>query len=209
MDKRALLEVIQGFNNRLRLLEILDYYEIDYNEECTSGRFRCLCPFHNDHAPSLIIYTDNESGQDSWWCPPCDETGDCFRFIQMMEKSFQESVEVARKVVKASGNKTTSNGKYKEAQHRRKQEKKLLMQAHDLGVHYREWLKDLQGTKHYENGCKRVDEIFREIDDLLQEGDYRKVLEFLREKRKKLRKQMGDAYDKALDLGKDTVSRPT
>lgn len=209
MDRKALLEVIQNYNNRLKILEIFDYYEIDYDEECTSGRFRALCPFHSDHAPSLIAYTDNDSGQDSWWCPPCDETGDCFRFIQMMEKGFQEAIEVAKKIVKNSGSKGNTTGKYKEAQKRRKQEKKLLLQAHDLGVHYREWLRSMQDTKQYENACKRVDEIFKEVDDLLQERDYQKTLEFLREKRKKLRKQMGDLYDKALDQSKDPVSRPT
>jgi len=50
-----------------------------------------LCPFHDDHNPSLRIYPDRQS----YRCWVCDEGGDCFSFVQKIENvGFREALEI-------------------------------------------------------------------------------------------------------------------
>jgi hypothetical protein len=41
-DKRAIIEQIRGINFKLKILPILDYYQIDYTEHI-EGRYRAIC----------------------------------------------------------------------------------------------------------------------------------------------------------------------
>ena len=79
-------ELINELNKRVKFTEILDHYNIKYDEK--EDRFRVICPFHSDHTPSLIVYTDNDDKRDTWWCPPCATGGDVFAFIR--KKTRQE-----------------------------------------------------------------------------------------------------------------------
>lgn len=190
IDKKALMELINTFNSRLSMPAVLGYYDIDLELDDCGTRARCLCPFHNDRHPSLIIYLDNDTGRDSWWCPPCDENGDCFRFIQKMADSHSEAVEVAKEIIKKSGKEgEVDNEQFKLAQKKRRQLKKLLIRSHKLGVGYREWLKSIKGAARYEKACRRVDSIFKEMDKLIQGNDYRKALAFLQDKEKRLKRR--------------------
>ncbi len=50
-----------------------------------------LCPFHDDHNPSLIIYPERQSFR----CWVCDEGGDCFSWVMKAENmEFRESLEM-------------------------------------------------------------------------------------------------------------------
>jgi len=50
-----------------------------------------LCPFHDDHNPSLKVDPDRQS----YKCWVCDEGGDCFSFVQKTENvSFREALEM-------------------------------------------------------------------------------------------------------------------
>lgn len=50
-----------------------------------------LCPFHDDHRPSMTINPDRQS----YKCWVCDEGGDCFSFVQKIENmSFPEALEL-------------------------------------------------------------------------------------------------------------------
>ncbi len=52
-------------------------------------RYRGLCPFHEDHNPSLVVFPDD----GGWWCFGCSEGGDVFDFVMEMENlSFPEAV---------------------------------------------------------------------------------------------------------------------
>jgi DNA primase len=52
--------------------------------------FKSLCPFHDDHSPSLII----NPLQNFAWCFACQNGGNVFSFIQKIEGlSFKESVK--------------------------------------------------------------------------------------------------------------------
>jgi hypothetical protein len=43
----------------------------DSAQRSGNGRYRIRCPFHDDRAPSLIIYPPGEG----WWCPVCGRGG--------------------------------------------------------------------------------------------------------------------------------------
>lgn len=43
-----------------------------------------VCPFHDDHAPSLSFYTDDD-GVQRWGCFPCGVGGDIFDLVQRIK----------------------------------------------------------------------------------------------------------------------------
>lgn len=50
-----------------------------------------LCPFHEDHNPSMHVYPDRQS----YRCWVCNEGGDCFNFVMARERvSFREALEM-------------------------------------------------------------------------------------------------------------------
>jgi DNA primase len=50
-----------------------------------------LCPFHDDHNPSLRVYADRQS----YKCWSCGEGGDCFAFVQKTEGvDFRDALEL-------------------------------------------------------------------------------------------------------------------
>lgn len=50
-----------------------------------------LCPFHNDHNPSLRVYPERQS----YKCWSCGEGGDCFSFVMKRESiGFRETLEM-------------------------------------------------------------------------------------------------------------------
>lgn len=185
-DKRAVVAHIRALNSQLNMPVVLDYYGVDYDD--SHDRFKVNCPFHNDSRPSLNIYTDNESGQDSWWCPVCNDNGDCFRFIQMMESGHKEATAVAAEIIKGIGTGYATNPKYKEALEKRKQRKKIHLLEYRLGIKYRDWLASLKGHPQYKEAYTKVDTIFEQMDALIEAGDYRKVIDFIKEKAKKLKR---------------------
>lgn len=53
--------------------------------------FKCLCPFHDDHNPSMRIYP----ARQSYRCWVCDEAGDAFSWVMKREGlSFREALEL-------------------------------------------------------------------------------------------------------------------
>jgi hypothetical protein len=189
-DKRAVIEHIRALNGQLNMPAVLDYYGIDYDDN-HHDRFKVICPFHNDSNPSLNIYTDNESGQDSWWCPVCSDNGDCFRFIQMMTANHKESTAVAIEIIKGIGVGHTTNPKYKKALEKRRTRKKIHLLQYRLGIAYRDWLSSLKEHPQYEEACQKVDEVLEQMDTLTESGEYRKVIDFIKEKTRKLKRLKG------------------
>ncbi|MFN6105828.1 MAG: DNA primase, partial [Planctomycetaceae bacterium] len=50
-----------------------------------------LCPFHEDHNPSMHVYTDRQSFR----CWVCDAGGDCFSFVMLRDRvEFREALEL-------------------------------------------------------------------------------------------------------------------
>lgn len=57
-----------------------------------NGRdFKCICPFHNDHNPSLVVYPD----RGTWRCWVCNTGGDCFSWVEKYDDvSFFEALKI-------------------------------------------------------------------------------------------------------------------
>ena len=56
-----------------------------------------LCPFHEDHNPSFVVYPNNRS----FYCFGCKRHGDIFNFIMHMEHlTFPEAVRVLRELAR-------------------------------------------------------------------------------------------------------------
>lgn len=167
---------------------ILTYYGIDFDGDME--RYKVLCPFHNDHTPSLHVITDNESGQDSWVCYVCNENGDCFRFLQMMTTSHQEAVEHAREIIENIGAGYVANPEYQKALERRKQKKKAEIVICRLGLKYRDWLESIKDKPIYKKACRKVEQLFYDLTLLVEEQKYEAATSRVREKARLLLKVM-------------------
>jgi DNA primase len=186
-DKRSKIEHIRALNSKLNMRAVLEYYTIEYDDQ-GRGRFKVKCPFHNDNHPSLQIFTDNESGQDSWWCPVCNDNGDCFRFIQSMTHSHTKSLATANEIIKGLGSDImVVDPKYREAMEKQRLRKKVYLLDYKLGVRYRDWLISLKEHPKYGEACKRVDEIFEQLDNLVGEDRLQAAIDFIKEKASKLK----------------------
>ena len=73
------------------LLKVLDYYGIEY-ENSSNDRYKALCPFHKDHDPSLVIYTEDVE-RHSYCCYVCNASGDATWFIRQVEKEDNEAIK--------------------------------------------------------------------------------------------------------------------
>jgi len=186
-------QVIRDINSKLDIMTIAEYYGIAY-EEGSPGRHKALCPFHDDHSPSLYLYTDNDTGIDSWACYVCNDNGDCFRFIQMMSDDFIQAKAVALEISKGGQNKILSE-KHKAIQQLNQRRKKLFLVQNQLGVQYRDWLKTLKGTPKYDDACRRVDQILEKMDNLVHSDKYEEARDFIEERQERLRRFHEDSND--------------
>ncbi|HLQ45165.1 MAG TPA: DNA primase, partial [Planctomycetaceae bacterium] len=58
------------------------------------AEFKCLCPFHDDHNPSMVVNPDRQT----WRCWSCSEGGDCFSWVMEFDKvDFREALEILAK----------------------------------------------------------------------------------------------------------------
>lgn len=68
-------------NEAANLAKVLWYYNLVYDVRALKQKI--ICPLHdNDVNPSMLI--DLESG--SWFCFGCQQGGDAFKFVQLLEK---------------------------------------------------------------------------------------------------------------------------
>ncbi len=58
------------------------------------AEFKCLCPFHPDSNPSLVVYPDRQTFR----CWACSTGGDCFTWVMEFDKvEFREALETLTK----------------------------------------------------------------------------------------------------------------
>lgn len=182
----AIKKHIKILNSRLDILSVVEYYGIEY-EESSSGRYKAICPFHNDNSPSLHLYTENEHGEDSWSCFVCNDNGDCFRFIRQMADSHQQAKQIAQMIGSRSGNRIVSE-RHRAIQRKLRVKKKIFLLQNNLGVRYREWLISLRGTDKYEKACERVDAILEEMDGLVHGEKFKEAKKFIKAKSASLKR---------------------
>lgn len=77
-------DLLNDISHKTSMLDVLDYYGIEY-QNSSADRCKAVCPFHDDHSPSLIIYINNEHDKESFCCYVDNTAGDAFHFIRTME----------------------------------------------------------------------------------------------------------------------------
>ncbi|HIE50712.1 MAG TPA: DNA primase [Armatimonadetes bacterium] len=77
----------EEIRDRTDIVEVIEQYVPLHK----AGKdYRGLCPFHEDTAPSFTV----SPAKQMWYCFGCQEGGDVFRFLQLMENlSFPEAAE--------------------------------------------------------------------------------------------------------------------
>lgn len=95
-------DYLNDLSHNTSMLEVLEFYELDYINTAPN-RYKILCPFHNDHDPSLVIYVHENHRQESFYCYACNIGGDPFFFIRQMEGEFQQAWTVLCLINKIEG----------------------------------------------------------------------------------------------------------
>lgn len=188
-------ELIESLKKKVRLTKVLDHFGIEYEE--SEERFRIVCPFHDDHVPSLIVYTDNEDGYDTFWCPPCPRTGDSFEFIRLMTKlnlglsledkgDFQQSLQVLKSL--ANYTETKLDIKERIINKFTVKEEKAVRDGHKkyyymCGIDVRDALKEGLISE------KEADKIFRKMDERIENKDIKEAEKFYNKVREVLKRR--------------------
>lgn len=75
---------LRQISHSTSILSVLDFYNLEYFS-IGNNRYKMVCPFHNDHDPSLVIYTSEDHIDESFCCYVDNIAGDSFHFIRKME----------------------------------------------------------------------------------------------------------------------------
>lgn len=83
---------VDQIKDRLDISEVLsEYVKL---KPSGAGRFKVLCPFHNEKTPSLMVSKDRQT----WHCFGCGKGGDMFSFVQEIEGvEFPEALRILAK----------------------------------------------------------------------------------------------------------------
>jgi DNA primase len=85
------MSVWDDIKNKLSVEDVIS----DYTVLKSKGlNYTCLCPFHNEKSPSLIISPD----KGIWHCFGCGLGGDIFKFVELIENL--DKKEVLEKLAK-------------------------------------------------------------------------------------------------------------
>ena len=87
-------ETIDNIRNRVDIVDIISHY-VPLTRKGKS--FKCVCPFHDDHDPSLSVSQEKQI----YHCFVCGSGGNVFTFVQKFEKV--TFVEAVLKVAKLAG----------------------------------------------------------------------------------------------------------
>lgn len=83
------MDIVQEIKSKLNIVDVVRDYGVVH--PISSGNFKTLCPFHDDHHPSMILNVNKSFA----WCFSCNSGGDIFSFVQQKEScSFSEAVEI-------------------------------------------------------------------------------------------------------------------
>lgn len=80
--------------SKLNLVEVIEDY-VDVKQ--IGGTYKCVCPFHPDKNPSLVISPE----RGFWHCFGCGAGGDCFKFVMDFENISKK--ETLEKLAKKAG----------------------------------------------------------------------------------------------------------
>ena len=99
---------IENLKQRLDIVDVVgSYLELKKN----GANYKCVCPFHNDTSPSLVV----SPSKQIYHCFACGAGGDSIKFVMEYEKlSYPESIEKLANMVNFSLSYTTNDGVKKE-----------------------------------------------------------------------------------------------
>lgn len=99
---------IENLKQRLDIVDVVgSYLELKKN----GANYKCVCPFHNDTSPSLVV----SPSKQIYHCFACGAGGDSIKFVMEYEKlSYPETLEKLANMVNFSLTYTTNEGVKKE-----------------------------------------------------------------------------------------------
>ncbi|WP_442764534.1 DNA primase [Sulfurospirillum cavolei] len=95
---------IENLKQRLDIVDVVgSYLELKKN----GANYKCVCPFHNDTTPSLVV----SPSKQIYHCFACGAGGDSIKFVMEYEKlSYPEAIEKLARMVNFSLAYTTDEG---------------------------------------------------------------------------------------------------
>ena len=99
---------IENLKTRLDIVDVVGHYmELKKN----GANWKCVCPFHDDSNPSLVI----SPSKQIYHCFSCGAGGDSIKFVMEYEKlTYPETIEKLASMYNFSLDYTASDGKIKE-----------------------------------------------------------------------------------------------
>ena len=99
---------IENLKTRLDIVDVVGHYmELKKN----GANWKCVCPFHNDSNPSLVV----SPSKQIYHCFSCGAGGDSIKFVMEYEKlTYPETIEKLATMYNFSLDYTSSDGKIKE-----------------------------------------------------------------------------------------------
>lgn len=86
------MDIIQELKSQVSIVDVVGHYR---PLEKAGKNFKALCPFHDDHKPSMVVNPD----QNFAWCFSCQNGGDIFSFVQKIEGvDFPQSVKIVGEI---------------------------------------------------------------------------------------------------------------
>jgi DNA primase len=111
------MSVWQEIKDKLSIEEVLS----DYVTVKPKGvNYTCLCPFHKEKSPSLIISTEKKI----WHCFGCGEGGDIFAFVTRIENI--DKSEALQKLAKKASVDLNKYSKVSETEHTQRGDDNLI-----------------------------------------------------------------------------------
>lgn len=99
---------IENLKQRLDIVDVVgSYLELKKN----GANYKCVCPFHNDTSPSLVV----SPSKQIYHCFACGAGGDSIKFVMEYEKlTYPETIEKLANMVNFALSYTTNDGVRKE-----------------------------------------------------------------------------------------------
>jgi len=97
---------IENLKTRLDIVDVVgSYLEL----KKSGANFKCVCPFHDDSNPSLVV----SPSKQIYHCFSCGAGGDSIKFVMEYEKlSYPEAIEKLANIYNFSLTYTSSNGTF-------------------------------------------------------------------------------------------------
>jgi len=90
-------DTLSKISHNTSMIDVLKYYGIEIHPAGTD-RVKTICPFHDDHNPSMVVYINDKHINESFCCYVDNTAGDPFHFIRTMEDDFNQAWVVLCKI---------------------------------------------------------------------------------------------------------------